>query len=1102
MEIPTYFEISPESQVGEVYGTEFTFTANLPYQYTKFAWNFGDRSELVYDNQIVTHTYNYPGIYTVQLSSWRDSGELYVDQASINVDYVYRDSVLFTQIPKTYGIPGQKSLVPFTVSLTSAKIDQPLSLILQAFNSQSVPRYSIPEKWSFITPNWRFTEVDGTTVLPEGSLVLSSVPIYNSENKVIAVKAEKSFYYIDDLSTGLDPDKDCPLMIVATLSTERFSYPPESLIYPYASYSNSEVARAVISWQINDVIPTNLKITENYLNPIFYNKWTNVPIPILITLESQSKLLPNYSPETMEDYTATALSYPRTNELGLVNEVIVTLSSNKISLSAGEHYTVDEAPLHFKAADDYGNVASGYIFTTVTALTPLPGEVVVNVSTTVVNRAEAEYAFAFPIGFPIQPNVYISHPAKNTINKLNVYHAPVDCPAINKYRALGILVEGSLSFVPMLTGDTGLVPLSSGTAAVSGSNVYAMSVNPNINRLYVADIELNTISSYFDGTELLSTVNLEKIFNRSDLGPSYISIDRNNNVWVSLFDDESVLKFDANLNYILSALPVTPFHQIIEPVIIEKEFVLNEDETFLDSEDIEEESTISDFHPPVIETDRDNNVWVCYPNDVYSKLFKLDGLGNTLIYAEQLPGNSFPVSLSIGANNSVWVACKNTNNVLCFSTAGELVSSISGLIKPSYIAHDRSGNICILHGYNIYSLYNVTTQTLSSWKIDMIGGEDRKGTVEIVTEYTQSDFTKMYEEEDEIWGGLSTDVYNRVWIIDSKNNKVMSFKPYDVEHFQINRIFPEGNYKEYYLSSDIYSPSAIEVPVNEIRSAQAGGDWSGNRWYQKYGAGSGSIPVTGISTAFVVNDLDSTPTLNKINNSFNYAEYFKSLAFPEIMQQNFSLFEFLSAAVGDENPNNENVSRVIYEKIANFVKNKGDVETAEIDSLVSMAEQMGVEYTEFGKDFPVAITNLLNLFSVHKQRLRGSPNLESDISKNIGRYITEYESITANRYYLAKDKKMDKNLLVWANTYAGMEVYPLVYLDSPVLRSPILSNYYIFEYNENNLNEDVKYSNNLIDWESIFTTIPYSLSSEEEWYGDKGLIETMFNNLLTKQLYL
>ena len=43
--------------------------------------------------------------------------------------------------------------------------------------------------------------------------------------------------------------------------------------------------------------------------------------------------------------------------------------------------------------------------------------------------------------------------------------------------------------------------------------------------------------------------------------------------------------------------------------------------------------------------------------------------------------------------------------------------------------------------------------------------------------------------------------------------------------------------------------------------------------------------------------------------------------------------------------------------------------------------------------------------------------------------------------------------------------------------------------------------NNIINWDSAFTTLSYSLSTNEEWYGENGLVELSFNNLLTKQLF-
>lgn len=1095
MIIPTYFNISPSTQTGEVYGTEFIFTADLPIQYSKFVWNFGDKSEFVYNSATTSHIYNYPGIYTVQLSSWTDLGDVFVEEATIDVDYVYRDAIVFSQLPDSYGAPSVPSTKAFTVSVTSAKINQPLSLVLHSFNSNSVPYNSVPKKWNFITPTWRFTEADGTIL--NGPLVLKTEPIYNSSNRVIGVKAEKSFYYVDDLATGLDPDKDCPLMLLATLSTERFTYPLESLIYPYASYSNSEVARAVITWQINDALPVKFKITENFLNDVYPIKWTNVPIPVLITLESDVAFQTGTFSLTAESKFAKALSYPRTNELGMANEVVLSLSSNKFPvLSAGVHYKVTDAPLNFKASDEYGNVSSGYIFTTITPLTSFLGDVKI-VATGFVNSKEAD-GFGFPIGYPIQPDVYISHPERNTINRFSVYHAPANCPAIEKYKAQGILVEAAVAYVPTAENTT--------TFSTTGSNVYAMSFSPIANRLYTADMEQNTISYYVEGLNLARTVNLEKILNKTNIGPSYISVDSKSNIWVSMFDGQAVLKFNADLTYLLSAAPVPSYLLIVEPQVTPEEYLALENSELFEFEDPYEETM--GIHPPIVETDREDNVWVCYPDDgkggLNSRLFKFDKNGQTILQAGQLPRNSFPISLSIDPNNCVWVACKNTNNLLCFSSEGVLLSSVEGLIRPSYIAHDRSANIWILHGYNIISVYNIKTNNITSWRFDS-EGNGQLGSADKITEYTERDLNRMYlEEEDEIWGGLATDVYNKVWIIDSKHNKAFTFSPDSVELLTKKDILPsEGPYKRYYFTTNDYNPSVIEVTSEEQnRSAQAGADWTGNRWYQKYGTGkSTSAFVKGESTPIKISSLDNTYTVAKVNNTFNYAEHFKSLALPEILQQNFSLFTFLSAAGGDDNPTKESIGRILYEKIANFVNNKADIETAEVDDLLSMAQQFQIEYKEFGKDFPVAVNNLIDLFSVHKQRLRGIPNLETDIAKNTGKRLTEFDSITANRFYLATDKRVNKNFLVWANPYAGKDIYPVNLFTSETLRNPVSEHYYLFVYNENQLNVDIPYTNNLIDWTSRFTTLSYNISSEKEWYGDGGIVETMFNNLLTKQLY-
>ena len=1052
MQTPTNFTVSPSSQRGDVYGTEFVFSSLLPSNYTAFAWSLGD-GIIEYNKSSVSHTYNYPGIYSVNLSAWTDQGLLYTDKADIDVDYVYRDAVVFSHIPSSYGTPGLRSVEPFTVSLTSAKIDQPLSIVLQAFNTKSVPHYAIPEKWRFITPKWKFVDASTNQIL-EGAIVLSSTPIYK-DDKIVAAKGEASFYYIDDLSTGTDPNNSCPLMIAATLSTERFSYPPESLIYPYASYSNSEVARAVIAWQINDIVPTKLKVTENFLNDIYPVKWSNVPIPVMITCEFDSGFLGSF--EDAESSVTTALSYPKSNELGSLFPLVLSLSSTAGPLISGVHYKVDEAPLYFKAKDQYDNVASGYVFTTITPLSPINSTIVVTASTIAFNQAGTTDSFAFPVGYPIYPEVYISHPWKSTINRINVVTYPKNCDNINYYKNLGILVEGSMSFLDVPTLEsTDLVNYTlSGTAAV-----YGMAFNPVKNRLYTCDVDQNILSSYFSGTSLLTSVQLSSYIGSQELGPSYISVDQFSNIWISLFDNYKLLKFDAGLNYLLSAVP--------------------------SNIDLSDGLTT----PPIAETDMDSNVWACYSNHLSSLLVKFDSSGNELFKAANLPSNSEPVSLAINATNGVWAACKYTNSIMHFDTNGTLVETVSGFLRPSYIAMDRSNNVWVAHGYNFCSVYNTTTSAISTWKVST-NPQD----ITTVTSYTTADVMQSLEE-DELWGGLATDVYDRVWVIDSLNNIVVTFSPFDPTNFRMFDILPPADTKYVLLPGDNF---VSDIPSDNVKSAQAGGDWSGNRWYQKYSGAYNSIAIDGVSAPFKVYDIDESFQIAKVNEEFDCANYFQSLALPEILSRNTKLFdEFFAAVVGDGNPTQESAGRVIYERIANFVSNRGDFETAEIDELLSIAKSMAVDTKTFGSDFPVAIKRLLNIFSVPKQQLRGIPNLEADIANNIGPILTETSLITANNYYFVKDRQYDTYQLVYANSVNGQSVYPLLLVDVEGLRQPITDNYYFFEYYEQNSNG---YTGNLINWDSDFTTISYNLSTNEEWYGDNGLVETMFNNLLTKQLY-
>jgi len=209
---------------------------------------------------------------------------------------------------------------------------------------------------------------------------------------------------------------------------------------------------------------------------------------------------------------------------------------------------------------------------------------------------------------------------------------------------------------------------------------------------------------------------------------------------------------------------------------------------------------------------------------------------------------------------------------------------------------------------------------------------------------------------------------------------------------------------------------------------------------------------------------------------------------------------FLLLLLEKQIPQKESAGRIIYERIANFISNHGDLDTVEIDQLRSFATQVSLDVKTFGTDFPVAVNRLINLFSIPKHNLRGIPKLATDITDGIGDFVTNGETISANNYYYVKDKDFGDAYIIQAlPTIEGQLTFPLENFEVAGLRTPLWENYYVYVYTPQAYEG---YTGNVIDWDSPFTSITYNLSSEEDWYGDGGLVETMFNNLLTKQLFL
>jgi hypothetical protein len=1024
----TLFTTTPSSLSGDVYGTTFVHTLLFPYDYS--VWNLGDGT-YIYDQQSVAHSYDYNGTYQVSVTAGTYSGFQFTDSATVTVDFAHRDMLIFSQIPSEFGMTGKETTTPFVISLTSLKIDEPISVCLYAHNSRSSPHFAVPDKWGFLVPKWKF--IDATTKQEFGeSVLVDTKPLYK-DSKVVGVSGQLSFYYIDDSSTGLGSEDEQPLLIVATLSTENFTYPPESKFYDYKSYSNPKTTKATMIWHVNQTPVTNYKVTENYLNDVYPIKWKDVPFPVMITC-----LFKEEDPETgLFKDPVDVLGYPSTNDIGLLNPITLTLNGTGFSIPSSM-YSV-ETPLYFKATDENGNACPGYIFTTITPLTTFPGEVRVAVNSTIDNQGTIEGSFSFPYGYPIYAQTFVNNTYKSNINVIALYDFNL-IPGITQPFNIYSVDVPTLSAVNVTYNEI------SGTAAT-----YGLSFNPQINRMYAVDADQDTLMYFDPPYNLTGSKQLSTITGLFPTVPSYTSIDKQNNVWVSLFNSHHLLKFDKNLNYLLSATPSVslPVDTVVEGSLV--------------------------VASSVIETDQDNNIWVSFAHPVSSMLFKFDSEGNEILRASQFSLSSVPVSMAIDPYKNAWVCCYNSNSIdLYGSTDGQLLSSINeGFIHPTYTALDRNANVWFTHGYDFVSKYDVRTHQLSTWKF-----ENSLSVVTVTNRPYTSQETYQATYENEIWAGLGIDVYDRVWVVDGVNNTVGVFKTNDPTY--------------------LYTTSLTPAVLSEVaRSGEVSGDWTGNRWYQKYG-GYNETSIADTSAPFRVYDINDFQ-LAKVNETFDFSNYMESLALPEILSKNNEFFNtFLPAVVGNGIVSEESMGRVAYERIANFVQTHSDLETSEVDQLISLAKQLSVQPKTFGADFPAAIQRLINTFSVSKQRLRGNVAYSSNLQDNIKELLQPTSLVTADEVLIVKDRQHNIYQFVVVSPQNNLTTYPLSQLEIPQLRNPLLDNYYFFRYNE----EKIGYKGNIIDWDSDQTTISYNLSTSEQWYGDEGLADLMFNSLLTKHLFL
>ena len=607
----------------------------------------------------------------------------------------------------------------------------------------------------------------------------------------------------------------------------------------------------------------------------------------------------------------------------------------------------------------------------------------------------------------------------------------------------------------------------------------------------------------------------ETVNNIAAYTPAYVSLDREMNIWVSLFNSVSVLKFDSDFNLLMSVAPSGIQWQPREGTVIPpadlsylvSRFGDDYNIVPLSSEYYQQDWYNDEYFlkPPVVETDKDSNCWVTYAHPLSSMIVKYSSTGQPLL---QVPTGQYasPINLAINTDNNVWVSnfhgsvyteTANTGNLQLYNTStGNLLNTIRGINRPGHLAIDKNNNLWFTCNTRDIGYYNTTTQTLSTWTLS--------GSIGFIPSRAFQDLSINQSQEDDEIGGLAVDVFNRVWVLDSLNNRawVVSATPmFNTTPVRSFKIIPDVTLG-YYV--DLQTGSTVtESGDFYYRSAQATGDWTGNRWYQKYATPLtlSSVAVSGISDSFNILEFVNTNQIRRINESFNNAEYFKSLALPENLQSNPILFDkFFAATVGTGYLSaNEDLGQTIYEKIANFITNHSDIDTCNIGQLLSLAEETGVAASDYSAIYPTDIRTMLDIASVSRAKLWGVKDNTPILSECLCDQLnTETSLLTAGTKIILRSKFDNSLNLIPVPIQDGLTVYPLRDFKGYGFAPPVTQNYLFYNYKP--VLKD-NYIENIIDWDSEFTTLSPTASTVEQWYGDNGAIETAFRYLLTKNLF-
>lgn len=274
---------------------------------------------------------------------------------------------------------------------------------------------------------------------------------------------------------------------------------------------------------------------------------------------------------------------------------------------------------------------------------------------------------------------------------------------------------------------------------------------------------------------------------------------------------------------------------------------------------------------------------------------------------------------------------------------------------------------------------------------------------------------------------------------------------------------------------------------------------------------SGFETLSGESNEFYSQSFEANLDFRKQNENLDISDVLRGYALQERIAENKILWEEWVAGMLDEDGfGPDSIGLSVYEKIANFVRNLKDNESADLKGLYDMLSLYGAEggVMNYQKtNSPQAITRIENILSISKNVLWGEYEKKRfdfsdrfNIGKNLGEIINvEFHTFKGGETYVVNITGTNSfDVLYLPDQIDGQVEFDFRSLSAVGLRDPIPLTYTIYRYVDHI--EIGDQTEGVVDWHNPYTTIPQELKSFNLWAKNNGAMEQIIQYHLTKNL--